>query len=203
MIALLDQHCELAMLDQPIDYRRNNTDKSPFYLQTEAPGSKLVREQFEQLTGTPIAKNGALSILGRDIEFVWRTEKSIVFTFAQICEGPRSQRDYIELAKRYSTIAIIAVPCFDFIPAKEIVHGVEETYQREHVIQQQSTLDDAARRFMALVDECYEQQCLVLVSSQLPIDELYQGRQLATPFARCASRLHEMQTWAPPAPDCN
>ena len=35
-------------------------------------------------------------------------------------------------------------------------------------IQQQSTLDDAARRFMALVDECYEQQCLVLVSSQLP-----------------------------------
>lgn len=199
MIALLEEQCELAILDHPTDYRRLQVSSNPFYWVTSTPSSAVELEEIKRITGSPLESNGSLLVLGRDIDFLWRSQQGVVFSFAQLCEGPRSQRDYIELARMYRVLAVTDVPCFDFIPAREIVHGVEETYQREHIVQHRSTLDDAARRFMALIDECYEQQCLVLITSCFAIDELYQGRELATPFARCASRLHEMQTWAPPA----
>jgi cell division protein ZapE len=92
------------------------------------------------------------------------------FEFKDICEGPRSQNDYIELARLYHTVFISNVP--------EFARGN----------------DNAARRFIMLIDEFYDRNVNVVVSAAAPPGSLYHGERLQLEFLRAASRLTEMQT---------
>ena len=54
--------------------------------------------------------------------------------------------------------------------------------------------DDAARRFVTLVDELYDRGVKLVVSSASDMPEgLYRGERLGLEFRRAASRLHEMR----------
>ena len=102
---------------------------------------------------------------------VLRCAKGIAwFDFADICEGPRSQADYIEIARWYPTVIVSGVPELDV--------------KRE----------DAARRFIALVDEFYDRRVKLIVSAARPANSLYSGRRLTFEFERTVSRLIEMQS---------
>jgi cell division protein ZapE len=92
------------------------------------------------------------------------------FEFSELCEGARSQNDYIELARSYGTIFIANIPLFT----------------AEH--------EDAARRFIMLIDELYDRGVKIVVSAAAPPDSLYRGERLRVEFQRAASRLVEMQT---------
>ena len=54
--------------------------------------------------------------------------------------------------------------------------------------------EDAARRFISLVDEFYDRGVKLIVSAEQSITTLYQGRRLAFEFERTQSRLLEMQS---------
>lgn len=191
-IQLLQSNCDILQLDNGCDYRRQNDHNLPFYLQNEK--REALKAAVEQRTG-PLQPRGFISVMDRQLHPLWGNEQAIGFEFNELCSGPRSQRDYMELATRYSVIAVADVPEFSYIPDKELVHGVEESYQRDQQELHVSKLDNEARRFIALIDECYDQQCLVIVSAAVAPHRLYQARQLATAFQRCASRLYEMQRW--------
>jgi cell division protein ZapE len=92
------------------------------------------------------------------------------FTFHALCEGPRGTRDFIDIATRFEIVAVSDVPVFD------------------------GTNDDAARRFVALVDEFYERRVKLVISAAAAPHALYAGRRLADQFHRTASRLVEMQS---------
>ncbi len=92
---------------------------------------------------------------------------AIWFDFGALCEGPRGVADYIELAKAYHTIAISNIP--EFTPQTE----------------------DAARRFIELIDELYDRGVKLIASAALP---LYDGARLRAEFSRTESRLIEMQS---------
>ena len=93
------------------------------------------------------------------------------FEFAALCGGPRSQEDYIEIAREYQSVIVADVPVFD---------GAHE---------------DEARRFIALVDELYDRNVnLMRVGGGRTASELYRGERLGALFARTASRLIEMQS---------
>lgn len=198
-IALLEQHCELLSLDSGIDYRRLHTAKWPWYGEGETV--QWLWQRCQQLDthvaaiATAPTAPTLFSLLGREFRYLWQTPKLIAFDFMELCSGPRSQLDYMELAKSYSCIAIANVPVFLPESATAILHGVEENYQREHSAVFVSRLDNEARRFIALVDECYEQDCLLILSSSVAAHQLYQASQLAFAFERTVSRLYEMQTW--------
>ena len=84
--------------------------------------------------------------------------------------GPRSQNDYIELARLFHAVLVSNVPVFD------------------------ATKDDLARRFINLVDEFYDRNVKLILSAEVPIIELYAGGKLAFEFERTQSRLLEMQS---------
>ena len=97
--------------------------------------------------------------------------KSVIwFEFADICAGPRSQNDYIEIARSYQTVIVSGVPCFD------------------------ATNENQARRFIALVDEFYDRRVNLVLSAAVGLENLYRGAKLGFEFERTASRLAEMKS---------
>ena len=191
-IELLNSQCELIDLGFGTDYRRVNHTDMPLYLIEGQP--EELKTLAETRCGT-VEPAESVSIMNRSIPCLWGNKKIIGFDFMSLCSGPRSQRDYMELADKYSDIAVQNVPAFTYVPDKELVHGVEETYQREHDAKFISKFDNEARRFIALVDECYDRGCVLLITAEVSVEQLYQARQLAFPFRRCVSRLFEMQHW--------
>ncbi len=95
---------------------------------------------------------------------------AVWFEFQAICAGPRSTEDYIDVARTWPTVLVSNIPVL--------------TAQDE----------DAARRFIALVDELYDRRVNLVVSAAAPLLQLYQGERLQFEFQRVLSRLSEMQT---------
>jgi cell division protein ZapE len=54
--------------------------------------------------------------------------------------------------------------------------------------------NDLTRRFIALVDEFYDRNVIVVMSAETDVTALYEGERLAFEFQRCVSRLLEMQS---------
>lgn len=192
-IDLLRQHCRVLALDNGIDYRRLKQSPMRYYL-LASPEAEL-KQQAQQLFGE-VQPLPDFALLGRSFPALWSNNQIIGFDFMALCSGPRSQLDYMQLAGRYKAIAVLNVPQFNAVSDTAILHGVEDSYQREHQDIYISKLDNEARRFIALVDECYDRGCLLLLSSEVEISELYQAKQLEFAFARCESRLYEMQQWS-------
>lgn len=201
-IDLLLQHCQIFSLDAGIDYRRQQpTDWR--YLGINKT-SDWLRQQAEQLYGA-VEPCPLIHLHDRPIPALWRNDQVIAFDFMALCSGPRSQLDYMALcqpdqgrqdqSKQYRAIALANIP--QFLPHSDtaILHGVEESYQREHSNVFVSKLDNEARRLIALVDECYERGVLLLCTASTPPEHWYQASQLSFTFERTVSRLHEMQRW--------
>jgi cell division protein ZapE len=111
-----------------------------------------------------------LSIEDRSIAAVAAGGGVVWFEFGELCRGPRSQNDYIELARSYHTVFIADIPQFT------------------------ADDEDAARRFIAAIDEFYDRGVKIVVSAAAPPQALYRGERLRHEFQRAASRLVEMQT---------
>ena len=85
-------------------------------------------------------------------------------------EGLQLAKSYIELAREFHSVMISGVPIFT--PAN----------------------NDAARRFINLVDEFYDRSVKLAVTAAAPLYELYSGGRLEFEFQRTESRLLEMQS---------
>ena len=92
------------------------------------------------------------------------------FDFGALCEGPRAAGDYIEIATEYHTVLLGGIPAFG------------------------GGNDDAARRFITLVDELYDRHVNLVCTAAAAPPLLYAGNKLAAAFERTASRLIEMQS---------
>jgi cell division protein ZapE len=172
-IALIEQRTEVLNVDAGRDYRLRQLEKAPLYLDARAAGAEAaLRERFESIAGDPGTAGGSIVIEDRPIDVRARTEDVVWFDFAAVCDGPRSQADYVEIARDYHSVLVSNVPQFD------------------------ATLENQARRFIALVDEFYDRSVKLVVSAAAPLDELYRGERLLFEFGRTRSRLAEMQTHA-------
>ena len=120
--------------------------------------------------GAEIKENVHLDIEGRPIVARRLADDVAWFEFAALCEGPRSQNDYIELAREFHTVILAGVPVF--------------TAER----------DDQARRFINLVDEFYDRHVKLVLSAAAPLEGLYASGRLGFEFARTQSRLLEMRS---------
>jgi cell division protein ZapE len=170
-IALLQASLDIIHLDGGVDYRLRQLEQAPTYLDSQLPETAAaLRQRFATLTGGTATGPTTLTVEGRALHAVNVGAGTVWFEFRELCEGPRSQNDYIELARLYHTIFISHVPVFN------------------------NPDDNAARRFVMLIDELYDRGVKLVVSAAAPPTKLYHGERLRFIFERASSRLIEMQT---------
>jgi cell division protein ZapE len=170
-IELLQSHFDVIHLDGGVDYRLRQLEQAPTYLDSTRPGTTTaLQERFATMTGGTAAGPQTLTIEGRALRARAAAPGMAYFDFVDLCEGPRSQNDYIELARLYHTLFLADIPRFDQFN------------------------ENAARRFIMLIDELYDRGVKLVVSAAAAPAALYGGDRLRFEFERAASRLIEMQT---------
>lgn len=171
-IALLKRECAVIELESAQDYRLRTLSRARTYaLTADNDSGTLLAEQYRRLSGrSPLA--GFIEINQRDIPVLALSPGVAWFAFGALCEGPRSSADYIEIARDFHTVLLSDVPHFN-------AHN-----------------EDAARRFIYLIDELYDRHVNLLLSAAADPVSLYGGHRLQREFERTSSRLIEMQSEA-------
>ena len=170
-IALLKQHTQRLQVDSGTDYRMAFLHTAPTYLTPlNAQQGRLMQQTFARFCDQCETSKTMLDIGGRDVAVVATGSGVVWFEADVLCEAPRSKTDYIELSKRFHTVFVANLTTFDKLR------------------------DDAARRFIELIDELYDRSVNLILSADAPADKLYRGKRLTEPFQRTVSRLWEMQS---------
>lgn len=170
-IALIQEHCFVVNVDSGIDYRLRTLDQAEIYHSPLDEQAQINIEQyFMQLSVEPRTQQNEIEINNRMLPTVREADGIVHLTFNTLCQTARSQTDYMEIARIYHTVLLSDV----------IVMGGNE--------------DDAARRFIAMVDEFYERNVKLIISAAAGLDSLYRDGRLEFEFKRCCSRLIEMQS---------
>lgn len=175
-IDLLQRHVDVVAVDGATDYRLRRLMQAGTYLPSSAADTpQRLRQLFDEL-GRPwpgqssAEPASSIEIEGRHIPVVRESGGVVWFDFMALCSGPRSQDDYIEIARDYPSVIVSDVPVLDSLHENE------------------------ARRFIALVDELYDRNVNLIVSAAAAPTELYSGDRVAFQFERTSSRLIEMQS---------
>jgi cell division protein ZapE len=170
-IKLLEENARVLAVDGGTDYRLRQLTLAGTYIDSSDAGADArLNALFADLSDSDPCEGGTVEIEGRPIPVVKESENVIWFEFEALCEGPRSQNDYIEIAREYQSVIVSHVPVL--------------TSQREN----------AARRFIALIDELYDRHVNLVVSAAAPPAGIYKGDRLGFEFQRTISRLTEMQS---------
>ena len=172
-IDLIRQHMEVLHLDGDTDYRLRSLEKAELYhapLDDEA--DMRLAEAFDAIAPEPGHAGGHVEIVSRRIPVERVADGVVWFRFKDICDGPRSQLDYVKIARMFHTVLVSDVPMMD------------------------ESMENPARRFMAMVDEFYDRNVKLILSAAVPPEALYEGKWLPFEFQRTLSRLHEMQSRA-------
>ena len=169
-IDMLKARLEVVNVDHGVDYRRRTLEQLKLYHCPLGPEADAAMAQaFERLAETQ-DEDPTLMIEARAIKAIRRAGGAVWFDFRQLCGGPRSHNDYLEIANQFHTVLLSNVP---HIPVR---------------------MASEARRFTWLVDVLYDRRVKLIMSAASEPEDLYTEGPLAHEFPRTASRLHEMQS---------
>jgi cell division protein ZapE len=172
-IALVKRYTDVVNVDSGVDYRLRALEQAELY---HWPLSAQVDEEMARSFCSLLPdcdhadEDLDLIIENRAIRARKVCEDVAWFEFRELCDGPRSQNDYIELGKIYHAVLI------------------------SNVEQMGVSKDDMARRFINLVDEFYDRNVKLILSAEVELKDLYTGGRLEFEFQRTLSRLLEMQS---------
>ncbi len=196
-IAALQQHCQTHCMDGTKDHRLRQLHQADLFLSSRhASTEQQLQQHLEQYGGAAQTEHQPLTVEGRDIPCRARNQRIAWFSFEALCEGPRSQLDYIALTKRFDGLIVSDIPAL--ICDQEtywVVQGTEDrpasaTNQRRFL----GSNEDQTRRFISLIDELYDRSVILIASCDVSIAQLYPTGPLAFAFERTRSRLLEMQS---------
>lgn len=170
-IDLLKANLEIVHVDGDADYRLRALEKGGVYhgalnAETEA----AMAATFDAIAGDAGGQESEIEIEGRTISARKVGQGVAWFDFMELCDGPRGQADYIELARRFHTVLVSGVRRFD------------------------ASDSEKRRRFTWLVDEFYDRRVKLILSGETYLHELFRGVHADVETERTLSRLVEMQT---------
>lgn len=170
-IELIEQRMDVIHLDTSTDYRQRALERAGTYHYPLGDHARqALGKVYHEATGVrPVADT--LDVEYRPIQAVGVAGDVAWFKFSALCDGPRAQADYIELARRYHTILLEGLPRFKAAGDR-----------------------DRMRRFTWLVDELYDRRVKLMIAAEAPVNEIYAAVEMNSELERTASRLIEMQT---------
>jgi cell division protein ZapE len=169
-IELLKAKMEVVNVDNGTDYRQRTLEHVKLYHTPLGPQADAAMEQAFTELAEARDESPVLHIEHRELHARRRAGGVVWFDFQTLCGGPRSQNDYLELATQFHTLMLSGVP---HMPVR---------------------LASEARRFTWLVDVLYDRRVKLILSAEVPPEQLYTEGPLAHEFPRTMSRLNEMQS---------
>ena len=170
-IALLKRKLHVFHFSGDTDYRLNRLREGKLYFSPhDAEAARALDKIFKVIADGEEGAPQDIHVKGRVIHVPRAVREVAEFTFAELCEQPKSALDYLELVKRFRVFIVRDVPLL--------------TDQRR----------DATTRFITLVDALYDHHARLVMSAAAPPGQLYRGEDNAKTFERTVSRLMEMQS---------
>lgn len=169
-IALIKEHCQVITVDDQTDHRLGKTPLlNAYFTPLTRATYEAFAHQFKIMAGD-ISKSGLVIVQKREIAYIQKGDEAIWFDFNVICNLPRSQLDYLELADRFKCIFVSNIPS---IAAEDTIHAI---------------------LFIHFIDVMYDKKTQVIISAEVTPDKLYPTGPLRESFKRTESRLQEMQS---------
>lgn len=169
-IALIKQWLDVVEVDAGVDYRLRALEHvETFHVPAGPAADAAMSADWEAMRAGP-EESTHLTIEARTLTARRRAGSAVWFDFRVLCDGPRSQRDYLELARRFSVLFLTDIPRMSAESA------------------------DQARRFTWLIDILYDHRVKLVASAAAAADALYVSGPNVGEFSRTVSRLVEMRT---------
>lgn len=197
-IAAIEANMQVVEIDGGQDHRLHPGTQVQRFWRSAKDSPSALHDVFlrlsegQQNTAEPIILNQ------RSIKLVRRADTVIWCSFADLCVEALAPEDYIALCDQFSAILVSAVPNLSGEQrSAKIARGTEDGAQRidagDRELPSLSVHDDSVRRFIALVDECYDRRVPLYIEAAVELTELYTQGYLQFAFRRTLSRLQEMQ----------
>jgi protein AFG1 len=146
----------ISMEDSSVDYRlETRADGQSYFWSNEDVYGKIndnIQAQLEEIFGGNASGTEAEIIpvlFGRTVKVTRLNDRCAWFNFSDLCYQPLGAADYIALCCRFPVIIMERVPQLDANHLNE------------------------ARRFVTLIDACYESRTRLVLTAQVPLDELF------------------------------
>lgn len=173
-IPILEKHCIIINTNINKDFRLEKTKNNlTYFLSTDQDGRLFFMKQWQQLCSHNFESHKQLEIKGRYLQVKKCCNKTVFFTFEELCGSALSVNDYNEIVKNFDTIFLDGIPYFN-----------DENINR-------------CKRFILLIDILYEHNVKFFALAADKINNLYIGtaqRSEKFEFSRTSSRLFEMQS---------
>lgn len=197
-IAAIERHMQVVCVDGGEDHRLHPGQTEPRYWVCEPGQPSALAEVFARLTQGEVASSAPIEVGYRRLLVVQASATVLWCRYGELCEQPLAAMDFMALCDRFRAILLSEVPALG-APQRpgRIARGTEDGAQRveagDRELPQLSIHDDSVRRFIALVDECYDRKVPLYIEARVAMDQLYTEGYLAFAFRRTYSRLQEMQ----------
>jgi protein AFG1 len=148
----------ISMEDSRKDYRLETRagGQSYFWSNKDVRGDNNINNnmqaQLEEIFGGTASGTEAEIIpvlFGRTVKVARLNDRCAWFDFSELCYQPLGAADYISLCRRFPVLIMDRVPQLDANHLNE------------------------ARRFVTLIDACYESRTRLVLAAQVPLDELF------------------------------
>ncbi len=170
-IALIKAHTKVLHVATVVDYRLKHLQQAGVY---HVPHDDIAEDDmqkcFDLLTEGAEVSREPILLNDRHIKIRCAAKDCIWFDFRTLCSPPRSQHDYLALAKDYQTIFISHIP----------------------IIREEQ--NDIILLFIRMIDVFYDAKIRLVVSAEAAPLSLYTHGQMLDAYQRTQSRLMEMQS---------
>jgi cell division protein ZapE len=197
-IVAINRYMQVVGVDGGQDHRLHPGIQHQRYWQAETDRSSALPGVFRRLTAGEQSTDMPVVLGQRSISVVQRAAAVLWCRFADLCEQPISALDFIALCDRFSVIVLSEVPALSGQQkpgniARGTEDGIERVAAGDRELPALAAHDDSVRRFIALVDECYDRRVPLYLEAKVSLEALYTEGYLSFPFRRTLSRLREMQ----------
>lgn len=170
-IELLKNKSEVILVDSGKDYRLSK-QRLPLTLFTPLgqDADRFMDQCFSQLSNGVLPETAGIRVDSVRLEIPSMAGDFARFSFAQLCEQPMWNNEYLALAQAYQGLLLDNVPQF-----------TSENFE-------------ASERFRVFIDIWYDQKKFLAMSAAAPLEKLVDSSDAEQRLARTISRLIDMQS---------